>query len=143
MKSVEKAGPLKMDFLGLRTLSVLEESSRLIEMKTGKRPDFETPPLNDGAAYKVFQDAETVATFQFESSGMRDYLKRLKPTVFEGLVAMNALYRPGPMDHIPYFIECKNGRQVVRFDHPDLEPILNGTYGVFVYQEQVMQAAVS
>ncbi|MGH7742047.1 MAG: LAGLIDADG family homing endonuclease, partial [Candidatus Eiseniibacteriota bacterium] len=89
----------------------------------------------------VFQEADTVAIFQFESSGMRDYLKRLKPTVFEDLVAMNALYRPGPMENIPYFIDCKHGKQVARYEHPALEPILKGTYGVFVYQEQVMRAA--
>ncbi|MEO5618566.1 MAG: DNA polymerase III subunit alpha [Candidatus Eisenbacteria bacterium] len=141
MKSVEKAGLLKMDFLGLRTLSVLEETARLVEERDGARPDVSTLPMDDAASYKLFQDADTVAIFQFESSGMRDYLKKLKPTVFEDLVAMNALYRPGPMENIPYFIDCKHGRAEARFDHADLEPILKGTYGVFVYQEQVMQAA--
>ena len=141
MKAVEKAGLLKMDFLGLRTLSVLEEAVRLVERKTGERLELSRLPMDDAAAYRVFQDAETVAIFQFESSGMRDYLRRLKPTVFDDLVAMNALYRPGPMENIPFFIDCKHGRQVARYDHPDLEPILKSTYGVFVYQEQVMQAA--
>jgi DNA polymerase-3 subunit alpha len=141
MKSVEKAGLLKMDFLGLRTLSVLEESVRLVERRGEARPDLAKIPMDDAAAYKVFQDAETVAIFQFESSGMRDYLRRLKPTVFEDLTAMNALFRPGPMENIPYFIDCKHGRAEARFEHPALEPILKGTYGVFVYQEQVMQAA--
>ena len=141
MKAVEKAGLLKMDFLGLRTLSVLEESVRLIEHKTGERLELSNIPMDDEAAYRIFQTADTVAIFQFESSGMRDYLRKLKPTVFEDLTAMNALYRPGPMENIPYFIDCKHGRQVVRYDHPDLEPILKGTYGVFAYQEQVMEAA--
>lgn len=141
MKAVEKAGLLKMDFLGLRTLSVLDETVRLIERHHEIKLDISRLELEDEPAYRIFQEAETVAIFQFESSGMRDYLKRLKPTVFSDLVAMNALYRPGPMENIPYFIDCKHGRQVVRYDHPDLEPILKNTYGVFVYQEQVMAAA--
>ncbi len=141
MKSVEKAGLLKMDFLGLRTLSVLQECVELVKAHHGVELDIETLPVDDAAAYKVFQDADTVAIFQFESSGMRDYLKRLRPTVLEDLIAMNALYRPGPMENIPYFIDCKHGRQVARYEHPGLEPILQGTYGVFVYQEQVMAAA--
>jgi DNA polymerase-3 subunit alpha len=141
MKSVEKVGLLKMDFLGLRTLSVLEESVRLIAEKTGERPDLARLPMADAPTYALFQRADTVAIFQFESTGMRDYLRKLKPTVFEDLVAMNALYRPGPMENIPYFIDCKHGRQVVRYEHPALEPILKKTYGVFVYQEQVMEAA--
>jgi DNA polymerase-3 subunit alpha len=141
MKAVEKAGLLKMDFLGLRTLSVLAEAVRLVKQHRGIDLDLEHLPLDDASAYEVFQRADTVAIFQFESSGMRDYLRSLRPTVFEDLVAMNALYRPGPMENIPYFIECKHGRQVARYEHPDLEPILKATYGVFVYQEQVMQAA--
>ncbi|MFI5371311.1 MAG: DNA polymerase III subunit alpha [Candidatus Eisenbacteria bacterium] len=141
MRSVEKAGLLKMDFLGLRTLSVLQEAVRLIERKTGERLDLLALPEDDAATFKVFQDADTVAIFQFESSGMRDYLRRLKPTVLSDLVAMNALYRPGPMENIPYFIDCKHGRETARYDHPLLEPILRDTYGVFVYQEQVMAAA--
>jgi DNA polymerase-3 subunit alpha len=132
-----------MDFLGLRTLSVLAESVRLIEKHHGRTIDLERLPMDDAPAYKVFQDADTVAIFQFESGGMRDHLKRLKPTVFEDLVAMNALYRPGPMENIPYFIDCKHGKQVVRYEHADLEPILKDSYGVFVYQEHVMQAANS
>jgi DNA polymerase-3 subunit alpha len=141
MKSVEKVGLLKMDFLGLRTLSVLEEAVRLIARKTGERLDLPALPMDEPAAFGIFQRAETVAIFQFESSGMREHLRRLKPTLFEDLVAMNALYRPGPMENIPYFIECKHGRGSVRYEHPLLEPILRGTYGVFVYQEQVMEAA--
>jgi DNA polymerase-3 subunit alpha len=141
MKAVEKAGLLKMDFLGLRTLSVLQQAVALVQEKTGRPLELLGLPLDDAAAYEVFQRADTVAIFQFESSGMREYLRQLKPTVFEDLVAMNALYRPGPMEHIPFFIDCKHGKQVARYEHPDLEPILHGTYGVFVYQEQVMEAA--
>jgi DNA polymerase-3 subunit alpha len=141
MKSVEKAGLLKMDFLGLRTLSVLQECVDLVKLRHGAAPDLATLPEDDAKAFQIFQDAETVAIFQFESTGMRDYLKRLKPTVLEDLTAMNALYRPGPMENIPYFIDCKHGRQKVKYDHPKLESILDGTYGVFVYQEQVMAAA--
>ncbi len=141
MKSVEKAGLLKMDFLGLRTLSVLQECLDLVKLHHGVALDLQALPENDPKAFKLFQDAETVAIFQFESTGMRDYLKRLKPTVFEDLTAMNALYRPGPMENIPYFIDCKHGRQKVKYDHAKLEPILASTYGVFVYQEQVMAAA--
>jgi DNA polymerase-3 subunit alpha len=141
MKAVEKAGLLKMDFLGLRTLSVLAETVQMVERHRGEKVNLEALPLDDAEAYRVFQTADTVAIFQFESSGMRDYLRKLKPTVFEDLVAMNALYRPGPMENIPYFIDCKHGRQIARYDHPDLEPMLKSTYGVFVYQEQVMAAA--
>ena len=141
MKSVEKAGLLKMDFLGLRTLSVLQECVDLVKLRSGETLDLQLLPEDDGKAFQLFQDAETVAIFQFESSGMRDYLKKLKPTVLEDLTAMNALYRPGPMENIPYFIDCKHGRQKVKYDHAKLEPILAATYGVFVYQEQVMAAA--
>ena len=141
MKSVEKAGLLKMDFLGLRTLSVLQECVDLVKLHHGVTLDLLALPVDDERAFRVFREAETVAIFQFESTGMRDYLKRLKPTVFEDLTAMNALYRPGPMENIPYFIDCKHGRQKVKYDHPKLESILAGTYGVFVYQEQVMAAA--
>jgi DNA polymerase-3 subunit alpha len=141
MKAVEKAGLLKMDFLGLRTLSVFEEAVRLVRVHEAVSLELAALPMDDVRAYELFQQAETVGIFQFESSGMRDYLRKLKPTVFEDLVAMNALYRPGPMENIPYYIDCKHGRQVVRYEHPDLEPILKDTYGVFVYQEQVMQAA--
>ncbi len=141
MKSVEKAGLLKMDFLGLRTLTVLDVCVSLVRQHRGVELDLSRLGLDDAGAYGVFQSGDTVAIFQFESSGMRDYLRKLKPSVFEDLVAMNALYRPGPMENIPFFIDCKHGRQVARYDHPGLEPILKGTYGVFVYQEQVMAAA--
>jgi DNA polymerase III subunit alpha len=141
MKSVEKAGLLKMDFLGLRTLSVLQDAVDLVKLHHGRDVDVSKLPEDDPKAFEVFQAGDTVAVFQFESPGMRDYLKRLKPTVVDDLTAMNALYRPGPMENIPYFIDCKHGRQKVKYDHPKLEPILASTYGVFVYQEQVMAAA--
>jgi DNA polymerase III subunit alpha len=141
MKSVEKSGLLKMDFLGLRTLSVLDEGVRLVKSVHGVDIDWQTLDFDDPATYRIFQTGDTVAVFQFESTGMRDHLRKLRPTVFEDLVAMNALYRPGPMENIPYFIDCKHGRQVAKYDHPKLEPVLKGTYGVFVYQEQVMAAA--
>src|SRR5437773_3891825 len=141
MNSIEKAGLLKMDFLGLRTLSMLDECVKLVRRHRGVELDLAKLPLDDADAYRVFQSADTVAIFQFESAGMRDYLRKLKPTVFEDLTAMNALYRPGPMENIPHFIDCKHGRQKVKYDHGKLEPILAGTYGVFVYQEQVMAAA--
>src|SRR5258705_2815946 len=141
MRACEKAGLLKMDVLGLRVLSVLDEAVRLIEQGHGRRIDLATLSEENEPTYQVFQEADTVAIFQFESSGMRDYLRRLKPTTFNDLTAMNALYRPGPMENIPYFIDCKHGRQKVSFEHPALEPILRDTYGVFVYQEQVMAAA--
>jgi len=141
MKSVEKAGLLKMDFLGLRTLSVLQDCIDLVAKNHGVKIDIQRLPEDDAKAFKLFQDAETVGIFQFESTGMRDYLKRLKPTVLEDLTAMNALYRPGPMENIPHFIDCKHGKKKVAYEHPRLEPILEGTYGVFVYQEQVMAAA--
>jgi DNA polymerase-3 subunit alpha len=141
MKSVEKAGLLKMDFLGLRTLSVLAEAVALVKKHHGAEIDVAKLPIDDAEVYRIFQTGDTVAIFQFESAGMRDYLKRLKPTVFADLTAMNALYRPGPMENIPYFIDCKHGHQVAKYDHPALEPILKDTYGVFVYQEQVMAAA--
>ncbi len=141
MKSVEKAGLLKMDFLGLRTLSVLAEARALVGRHHAVEIDLKKLPMDDAETYRIFQTADTVAIFQFESAGMRDYLRRLRPTVFADLTAMNALYRPGPMENIPYFIDCKHGRQVAKYDHPALKPILEDTYGVFVYQEQVMAAA--
>src|SRR5204863_4858309 len=121
-------------------LSMLDEARRLVQEHHGVAIDLDALPDDDAAAYRVFQTADTVAIFQFESNGMRDYLKKLKPTVFDDLTAMNALYRPGPMENIPYFIDCKHGRLKAKYDHPKLEPILEGTYGVFVYQEQVMAA---
>lgn len=139
--AVEKIGLLKMDFLGLKNLTIIENTLK-IATKVGKAvPDVEKLPLDDPAAYKVLQDAHTTGVFQLESTGMKRYLKQLKPTVFEDIIAMVALYRPGPMEYIPDFIAGKHGTREVKYLHPKLEPILKNTYGVAVYQEQLMQIA--
>ncbi len=145
MKDVEAVGLVKFDFLGLTTLTILDWSMRSIRGRAyGERhPDFslETIPLDDPAIYKVFAGANTTAVFQFESRGMRDLLKQARPDRFEDIIALVALYRPGPMDLIPEFIERKQGRQRVEFMDARLQPILGSTYGIMVYQEQVMQIA--
>ncbi|MCS6905538.1 MAG: DNA polymerase III subunit alpha [Bacteroidia bacterium] len=139
--SAELAGLLKMDFLGLKTLSIIKTALQLIEARHGKKIDIDNIDLNDPKTYELYQHGETIATFQFESDGMRKYLRQLKPTNIEDLIAMNALYRPGPMDNIPLFIDRKHGRQPIEYLHPKLEPILKNTYGIMVYQEQIMQIA--
>ena len=141
MKDLEEAGLLKMDFLGLRTLTVLENALAMIKENHGVTVDLNTLPPDDPQTLDLFCKAQTVAVFQFESSGMQDYLRRLKPTSIHDLVAMNALYRPGPMENIPDFIECKHGRKTIQYLHPKLEESLKETYGVIVYQEQVMRIA--
>jgi len=142
MKAVEKMGLLKMDFLGLATLTVLTDCVKLIEQTQGEKLDFETLPLDDPETMKrVFHTALTSGIFQFESPGMRDILRRYKPDTVEDLTALNALYRPGPMDMIDDFIERKWGRRKVEFLVPELEGILRDSYGVIVYQEQVMRIA--
>ncbi|MGB4833649.1 MAG: DNA polymerase III subunit alpha [Candidatus Moraniibacteriota bacterium] len=139
--AVEKIGLLKMDFLGLKNLTIIENTLKIAK-KIGKEvPDIEKLPLDDAASYKVLQDAHTTGVFQLESTGMKRYLKQLKPTVFEDIIAMVALYRPGPMEYIPDFIAGKHGTREVKYLHPLLEPILKNTYGVAVYQEQLMQIA--
>ncbi len=137
---VEKIGLLKMDFLGLKNLTIIQNTLRIVKKTKGIDIDIETIPINDEAAYKLFATGQTTGVFQFESSGMKRYLKLLQPTVIEDIIAMVALYRPGPMDWIPDFISGKHGRKV-KYVHPKLEPILANTYGVAVYQEQVMQIA--
>jgi DNA polymerase III subunit alpha len=137
----EKAGLLKMDFLGLKTLSIIKTALRLIKARNGVDVDLDNVSLEDPKTYELYQKGETVATFQFESDGMRKYLKQLQPTTIEDLIAMNALYRPGPMDNIPLFIERKQGRSPIEYPHPLLEPILRTTYGIMVYQEQIMLCA--
>lgn len=130
-----------MDFLGLRNLTVIENALN-IARKLGKTvPDIEKLSLDDEATYKVLQEAHTTGVFQLESTGMKRYLKQLKPSVFEDIIAMVALYRPGPMEYIPDFIAGKHGEKKVEYLHPKLEPILKNTYGVAVYQEQLMQIA--
>ncbi len=140
-KSLEEIGLLKMDFLGLRTLSVLEETLRLIKENHGREIDLDEIPYDDPKVFDLFSAGQTVAVFQFESSKMQEYLKKLKPTSIDDVVAMNALYRPGPMEMIDDFIARKIGEKPIEYLHPDMEPILRPTYGVMVYQEQVMQIA--
>ena len=140
MKGLEDLGLLKMDFLGLRNLTVIDKTIKLIEKK-GKAVNLEKLEFNNNDVYKLFSKGHTIGVFQFESSGMREYLKKLKPSVIEDLIAMNALYRPGPMQNIDDFISRKHGRKKIVYPHPLMEPILKETYGIIVYQEQVMQIA--
>ncbi len=140
MKYVEAAGLVKFDFLGLKTLSVLKEGQRLLAQR-GIDVDFTTLKLDDPAVYELLQRGDTVGVFQLESEGMRRTLSGVRPTSFGDIIALVALYRPGPMDNIPMFGDRKNGRASIEYPHPLLEGILKETYGIFVYQEQVMQAA--
>jgi DNA polymerase-3 subunit alpha len=140
MKGLEEIGLLKLDFLGLRNLTVIDKAVKLIQEK-GETLDIEKIPMDDKSVYKLFEKGNTIGVFQFESSGMREFLKKLKPTVIEDLIAMNALYRPGPMENIDSFISRKHGTKNISYPHTIMEPILNETYGIIVYQEQVMQIA--
>ncbi|MCQ2196556.1 MAG: DNA polymerase III subunit alpha [Bacteroidaceae bacterium] len=135
---IESTGLIKMDFLGLKTLSELKEACRVIKEAHNIDIDLDKLPIDDELTYQLYQKGLTVGTFQFESAGMQKYLKELHPTVFEDLIAMNALYRPGPMDYIPSFIARKNGREEIKYDIPIMEKYLKDTYGITVYQEQVM-----
>ncbi len=141
MKYTEDIGLLKMDFLGLRNLSVIKDALLQVEETTGIKLDLSTLPEKDGPTLQLLGKGMTVGVFQFESAGMQDYLRKLKPSGIEDLIAMNALYRPGPMQFIPQFIARKHGMEATDCYHKDLEPILLETYGVIVYQEQVMQIA--
>lgn len=136
--NIESAGVLKMDFLGLKTLSILKTALHLIQQNHGVAIDLDTLPLDDDETYKLYQRADTNGTFQFESGGMQKYLRDLKPDKFNDLIAMNALFRPGPMAYIPDYIERKHARQQIHYDLPEMEEILKDTYGITVYQEQVM-----
>src|SRR5680860_1281351 len=138
---IEDLGLLKMDFLGLKNLTIIESALKIIKNTRGLEIDIDKIPLADAAAYNIFQKGETTGVFQFESSGMKRYLRELKPTVFEDIIAMVALYRPGPMEWIPDYISGKHMKKVVSYLHPKLEKILDKTYGVAIYQEQVMQIA--
>ncbi len=140
-KVIEDAGMLKMDFLGLKTLSIIKDCLKLIKKIKGITIIPEEIPLDDPATFEMYKRADTIGTFQFESNGMRKYLQDLRPTTLDDLIAMNALFRPGPMEFIPNFINRKQGREKVEFPHPLLEPILRNTYGIMVYQEQIMQTA--
>jgi DNA polymerase-3 subunit alpha len=135
---IESTGLIKMDFLGLKTLSELKEACDNIKRTRGIDVDLDTIPIDDPKTYELYQQGRTIGTFQFESAGMQKYLRELKPTVFEDLIAMNALYRPGPMSYIPQFIRRKHGEEPITYDIPIMEKYLKDTYGITVYQEQVM-----
>ncbi len=137
-KYIESIGLLKMDFLGLKTLSIIKDTLENIKMSKGIEVDIDNVPLDDKETYALFSRGETTGLFQFESDGMKKYLQELKPTRFEDLIAMNALYRPGPMQYIPSFIKRKHGKEKIQYDVPMMEEILKETYGITVYQEQVM-----
>ena len=141
MKYAEAAGLVKFDFLGLKTLSVLQKACDLIEGRTGQRPDLDALEWDDEGVYALLQRGDTVGVFQLESEGMRRTLAAVRPSSFGDIIALVSLYRPGPMDNIPLFGDRKNGRVPIEYPHPLLEGILSETYGIFVYQEQVMQAA--
>ena len=136
---VEDAGLLKMDFLGLKTLTLIKDTVKLVKYKHGIDLDPDAFPLDDVKTYELFQRGETVGIFQYESAGMQKYLKDLKPTQFADLIAMNALYRPGPLEYIPSFVDRKNGNEEITYDLPEMEEYLKETYGITVYQEQVMR----
>jgi len=136
---IENAGVIKMDFLGLKTLSILKEAIRLIEQNHKIKIDLDAIPLDDVTTFEMYQRGETNATFQFESAGMQKHLRDLKPDQFSDLIAMNALFRPGPMVYIPNYIARKHGREKIEYDVPEMEEYLSDTYGITVYQEQVMQ----
>lgn len=135
---IETTGLIKMDFLGLKTLSEIKEACKVIKQTTGDIVDIDNIPIDDELTYQLYQKGQTIGTFQFESAGMQKYLRELHPTVFEDLIAMNALYRPGPMDYIPDFIRRKHDPSLVTYDIPCMEKYLKDTYGITVYQEQVM-----
>lgn len=135
---IEETGLIKMDFLGLKTLSIIRDAVENIRLTTGKVIDMDKIPIDDPKTYELYSRGSTVGTFQFESPGMQRYLRQLRPSVFEDLIAMNALYRPGPMDKIPEFIARKHGEAKIEYDIPEMEVYLKDTYGITVYQEQVM-----
>jgi DNA polymerase III subunit alpha len=135
---IEEAGVIKMDFLGLKTLNILKTALELIELNHGVKIDIDEIPLDDAKTYELYQRGDTNGTFQFESVGMQKYLRELKPDKFADLIAMNALYRPGPLAYIPNFIDRKHGREAITYDLPEMQEYLEDTYGITVYQEQVM-----
>ena len=138
---IESIGLLKMDFLGIKNLTIIEDTLLRIYAVRGEKLDIDTIPLDDKETYDLFQKGDCIGVFQLESDGMRRYLKQLKPTEIEDIIAMVALYRPGPMSHIPQYINAKNGITTAKYLHPKLEPILQTTYGIPVYQEQIMRIA--
>ena len=138
---VEELGLLKMDFLGLSNLSVIQQALRIIKKVHGKVIDMNKLPLDDDKVYELFRRGDTTGVFQFESAGMKRYLRELQPTAFDDLIAMNALYRPGPMQFIESFIRRKHGEEPITYLHPGLENSLKNTYGMLIYQEHFMQAS--
>ena len=138
---LEGIGMLKMDFLGLKTLSIIKDALQLIQQNRAISIDIDLIPLDDPITFKLYQSGNTKGTFQFESEGMRQWLIKLQPTTMEELIAMNALYRPGPMQFIPNFIARKHGKETIEYPHPLLETILKPTYGIMIYQEQIIQTA--
>ncbi|MBR4437014.1 MAG: DNA polymerase III subunit alpha, partial [Spirochaetales bacterium] len=140
MDKIEDCGLVKMDFLGLKTLDVIKHTEELIR-KRGIEFDVRSIPMDDKKTYQMMSEGKSIAVFQFESIGMQKVLKDAKPTSIEDLIALNALFRPGPIKYIPQFCNCKNGKEKIHYPHPDLEPLLKNTYGVIVYQEQVMKVA--
>jgi DNA polymerase III subunit alpha len=138
---IEDSGVIKMDFLGLKTLTIIKDALEIIKQKHGIEIDIDNIPLDDAKTYELYQRGDTIATFQFESPGMQKYLKELKPDQFADLIAMNALYRPGPMAYIPRYVDRKHGSEEVSYDVPEMEEYLQETYGITVYQEQVMLLA--
>jgi DNA polymerase-3 subunit alpha len=143
MNHLENCGLVKMDFLGLKTLDVIKHTETLIRKRGGEYEHFsvQTVPEDDETTFKMLGEGQSFEIFQFESDGMRNILKQAKPGKIEDLIALNALYRPGPMDNIPQFVNSKNGRQAIHYPDPSLEDVLKETYGVIVYQEQVMKVA--
>lgn len=141
MHAIEDLGLLKMDFLGLKTLTQIEDTINIVKNTKNQTLDISSLALDDKKTYRLFQEGKTTGVFQFESSGMKRYLRELKPTIFEDIIAMVALYRPGPMEFIPDFIARKHGYKKIEYLHPALEPVLKKTYGIAVYQEQVMEIA--
>lgn len=137
-KLVESVGLIKMDFLGLKTLSIIKDAVENVRRVQGINLDIDNIPLDDRKTYQLFCKGETTGIFQFESAGMKKYLRALKPNRLEDLIAMNALYRPGPMDNIPSFIARKHGQEKVEYEFPEMAEYLEDTYGITVYQEQVM-----
>ncbi|KAA6311929.1 DNA polymerase III subunit alpha, partial [termite gut metagenome] len=135
---IEETGLVKMDFLGLKTLSIIKEALENIRLSRNMEINIDTIPMDDLVTYRLYGEGRTIGTFQFESAGMQKYLHELQPSTFEDLIAMNALYRPGPMEYIPDFIDRKQGRKPIEYDIPVMEKYLKDTYGITVYQEQVM-----
>lgn len=136
---IESAGMLKMDFLGLKTLSIIKDTLDLIYRRRGKNIDIDKIPLDDNKTFELFQNGATIGVFQFESTGMQKYLRELKPTTIDDLIAMNALYRPGPMSYIPTYINRKHGKEPIEYYHDIMKEVLEDTYGIMIFQEQIMQ----